>query len=143
MQIKEIMTHKVEMVNASDSVTDAARKMKTLNVGVLPVRDGNKLVGIITDRDIVIRAMAESDQSGRMSVKEAMTADITYCFSEDTIEDAAHIMSEKKVRRLVVLDSSNKPTGIVSLGDIAVKPKAEQLAGHTLEVVSEPCSPSR
>ena len=143
MQVKEIMTTNFEMINSSEQITEAAKKMKTLNVGVLPVKEGNKIIGMITDRDIVIRALAENKDLGNVMIKDVMSTEIARCSSEDSIEDAANIMKEKKLRRLIVLDNENIPVGIVSLGDIAAKAESEQLAGQTLEAVSQPCSPSR
>jgi len=143
MQIKNIMTTNFEMINSTESITEAAKKMKSLNVGVLPVKEDNKIVGMITDRDMVVRALAENKEAGSVTVKDVMSPEIARCSSEDNIEDAADIMKEKKLRRLIVLNSENAPVGIVSLGDIAAKADSEQLAGQTLEVVSQPCSPSR
>ena len=143
MQIKNIMTTNFEMINSTESITEAAKKMKSLNVGVLPVKEDNKIVGMITDRDMVVRALAENKEAGSVIVKDVMSPEIARCSSEDNIEDAADIMKEKKLRRLIVLNSENAPVGIVSLGDIAAKADSEQLAGQTLEVVSQPCSPSR
>jgi CBS domain-containing protein len=143
MQVKEIMTKNFEMINSTDSLTEAAKKMKSLNVGVLPVREGNKVIGIITDRDIVVRGVAENKEPAEESAKEIMSAEIARCSSEDSVEEASRIMKENQVRRLLVLDKDNTPVGIVSLGDIAAKTESDQLAGQTLEGVSKPCSPSR
>jgi len=143
MQVKEIMTKNFEMVNSTDSLIEAAKMMKSLNVGVLPVMEGNKIVGLLTDRDIVIRALAEDKDANSIAVKDVMSPEIARCTSEDNVEDAANIMKENKVRRLLVLDNDNTPVGIVSLGDIAAKSQSEQLAGQTLEAVSQPCCPSR
>ena len=143
MQVKEIMTTNFEMINSTEPITEAAKKMKSLNIGVLPVKEDNKIVGMITDRDMVVRALAENKEAESITVKDVMSPEIAHCSSEDNIEDAANIMKEKKMRRLIVIDSENAPIGIVSLGDIAAKADSEQLVGQTLEAISQPCSPSR
>jgi CBS domain-containing protein len=137
------MTGNFEMISSSDRIVEAAKKMKLLNVGVLPITEGNKIVGVITDRDIVIRALAEGKDLNSTAVKDVMSLEIARCSSEDSIEEVANIMKEKKLRRLIVLNSENIPVGIVSLGDIAAKAHSEQLVGQTLEAVSQPCAPSR
>ncbi len=143
MQVKEIMTKDFEMINSSETLIDAAGKMKSLNVGVLPVREGNKIVGLLTDRDIVIRALAENRDARTTTVKDVMTSEIARCTTEDSVDDASNIMRENKVRRLLVVDNDGTPVGIVSLGDLAAKTQAEQLAGQTLEDVSQPSTPAR
>ncbi len=141
MKIKEIMTQHFEMIKATDSLSDAAGKMKALDVGVLPVREDNKIVGIVTDRDIIIRALAEKKDAGSTLVKDIMSTDIQHCDAEDSLEDAAKLMKQKQVRRLIVLDPEQTPVGIVSLGDMAAKCHADELAGETLEEISKPAAP--
>lgn len=143
MQVKEVMTRDFEMIESSASLTAAAMKMKSLDVGVLPVSEGDKIVGMLTDRDIVIRALAEDIKAHDVTVKEIMTPRIVYCSEDENIEDAAAIMRDKKIRRLIVLDYQDIPVGIVSLGDIAAKAHSELLVGQALEDVSQPCHPSR
>jgi CBS domain-containing protein len=143
MQVKEIMTRDFERINSTASLIEVAKMMKSFNIGILPVKEGNKIIGILTDRDLVIRALAEDKDAGSITVKEVMSSEIARCSSEDSIEEVTNIMKEEKVRRLIVLDSDNTPVGIVSLGDIAAKTGAEQLAGQTLDAVSQPCCPSR
>ncbi len=143
MQVQEIMTKSFEMINASAKITEAAQKMKSMNIGVLPVTEGNKIIGVITDRDMVVRAIAEDKEVGKVDVKDIMSPEIARCMAEDNVDEAAKIMKEKQVRRLIVLDNKNTPVGIVSLGDIAAKAHSEQLAGQTLDAISQPCHPSR
>ena len=143
MKVKEIMTKEFEMIESSESIVHAAKKMKSLNVGVLPIKEGNKIIGVITDRDMVVRALAEDKNVSDVTVKDIMSSEIARCSLEDSIEDAANIMKEKQVRRLIVLNDENIPVGIVSLGDIAAKAESKQLVGQTLEAVSKPCSPTR
>jgi len=143
MRISEVMTPRFETVNSTSTVTDVAKKMKELNVGFLPVQEGASLVGVVTDRDIVIRALAEEQDPQSTQVKDIISSDIVYCFEDDTIEDAVRLMEERKVRRLVVCRSDRTPVGIVSLGDIAVKSGEECLSGEALEQISEPAIPAR
>ena len=142
MKISEIMTPRFEMISSTDTLTDAARTMKEFNVGFLPVQEGSSLIGVITDRDIVIRALAEKHDPDSTQVKDIISSDVVYCFEDDTIEDAVKLMEDNKVRRLVVCRSDRTPVGIVSLGDIAVKAGQECLSGEALEQISEPATPS-
>jgi len=143
MQVKEIMTKEIETISGSASISEAAKKMKSLNVGVVPVIEGNDLVGMITDRDIVIRGLAEKEDVSNVPVKDVMTTQVLSCSAEDSVEDAVKMMEDKQVRRLIALDESGAAVGIVSLGDIAAKAHSDALAGEALEAVSEPCCPSR
>ena len=143
MQVNDIMTSNFEMIESDEPVIEAAKKMSSLNVGILPVKKDSKIVGVITDRDIVIRVIAQEKDISSLHVKDVMSPDISFCTSEDDIEQAAQIMKEKKVRRLLVCNEQNIPVGIVSLGDLAAKSRAGQLAGETLEAVSQPCCPTR
>ncbi len=142
MQVKEIMTSEFEMINSSDSVMNAAKKMQSLNIGFLPVREENRIVGIITDRDIVIRCLAEGKQASDTAVSEVMSSETAGCSAESDISEAAQIMKDNKIRRLIVLDRENRPAGVISLGDIAAKSHIENLVGETLQGVSQPCSPN-
>ncbi len=143
MQVKEIMTCNVETVSSDANLVEAARKMQSLEVGALPVWENDRLVGMITDRDITIRAVAEEKKPSSTSVKEIMTADVCCCFDDDDIHEAARMMEEKSIHRLLVVDSSNDPVGFVSLSDIAVKSHDEHLTYEVLERISEPACPHR
>jgi CBS domain-containing protein len=144
MQVKEVMTCGVECTCPTASLQEAARKMRELNVGPLPVcGDNNRLVGIITDRDITVRAIAEGKDPKTTQVQDAMTRDITYCFEDQEIAEAARLMRERQIRRLAVLDHDKHLVGIISLGDLAVGTRDEALAGNALQRVSEPAQPRR
>lgn len=143
MKISEIMTSNFEMIDSTSSLTDAAREMKSLDVGALPVREGTRLIGIITDRDIVIRALAQGRDPNATQVKDIISSEVVYCYEEDSVEDAVRLMEEHQIRRLVVCDHDRTPVGIVSLGDIAVKTGKEGLYGEALERISEPAAPAR
>ncbi len=143
MKVSEIMTSSFEMIDSTRSLTDAAREMKSLNVGVLPVKEGTRLIGIVTDRDIVIRALAEGRDPGSTQVKDIISSEVVYCFEDDSVEDAARLMEEHQIRRLIVCDHDRTPVGIVSLGDLAVKTGREELYGEALERISEPAASAR
>ena len=139
MLVRDVMTEGTECIQPSDSLQKAAQRMKNLNVGSLPVcGDNNRLVGLITDRDITVRAVAEAYDAHRTTVKDIMTPDVLYCFEDQDVQDAAQLMKERQIRRLAVLNRDKRLTGIVSLGDLAVDTGDEQLAGETLERISEP-----
>ena len=143
MQVKEIMTCNVETINSDASLIEAAQKMRSLEVGALPVWENDELIGMITDRDIAIRAVAEEKNLSGTSVKEIMTSDVCCCFEDDDIQEAARLMEENSIHRLLVVNSSDQPIGFVSLSDIAVKSHDEHLAYEVLERISEPACPHR
>jgi CBS domain-containing protein len=136
--VKDVMTKGAECISPDASIRDAALKMKALNIGPLPVCENNRLVGFITDRDIVVRAVCDGRDNSSTTVRAVMTAGIVCCFEDQDIEEAAQTMRDKQIRRLVVLDHDNRLAGILSLGDVAVQTRDEHLAGETLERISEP-----
>ena len=136
MRINEIMSRDVEVARPQDTIQDVARKMRDVDTGVIPVCDGDKVQGMITDRDIVLRAVSEA-RSFETPVSEVMTSDVEYCYEDDDIAQAADKMAELQVRRLVVLDQDQRLVGIVSLGDIAQQGK-DKTTGQALEEISEP-----
>src|SRR5262249_18576538 len=113
--------------------------MKNLDVGPLPVcGDNDRLAGMLTDRDITVRAVAEGRDPRGTTVQEGMTPDVIYCFEDQDVREAARLMQERQVRPLVVLHRGKRLVGIVSLGDLAVETGDAKLAGSTLEQVSLP-----
>ena len=144
MQIREIMTRQVDVIRPDASVRDAALKMKELDVGAIPVCDGQKLAGLVTDRDITVRAVAEGRNPSEVQVAEVMSSDIAYCFEDETVEQAANLMESKQIRRLPILDRNKELAGIISLGDISVRTEGSRqkdLAAEALEEISEPAKP--
>ena len=138
MKVRDVMTTAVEKVSPSGSLQDAAERMKDLDVGLLPVCENDRLVGMITDRDITVRSTADCCDPQTTTVKDVMTPDVVYCFEDQDVREAARLMQEQQVRRLVVLNRDKRLVGIVSLGDLAVETGDENLAGKTLEQVSLP-----
>src|SRR5437870_1657063 len=139
MRISEAMTRGVECARPTDSIARTAEKMREWNVGSLPVcGDNDKLVGMITDRDITVRATAAGSDPSGTRVSDVMTPGVVYCFEDQDVQEAARLMEENQIRRLVVLSRDKRLVGIVSLGDLAVETGDEHLTGKTLEKVSEP-----
>lgn len=144
MQLKDIMTPDVECVRPGDTLQEAARKMKSLDVGPMPVcGDNDKIVGMLTDRDITIRATAEGLDPKTAKVRDAMTDEVVYCFEDQDVKEAAKLMEERQIRRLLVMNRDKRLVGIVSLGDLATKTGDKQQAGEVIKDVSEPSEPRR
>lgn len=137
MQLKEFINYRVETAQPGDSLQQAAVKMRDLDVGSLPVCDGQRLVGAITDRDITIRATARGSDPSQTRVAEVMTPEVVYCFENDTAEAAARKMQEYQIRRIFVVNGEKELVGITSLGELATVTRDRTLGGKTLEAVSE------
>lgn len=143
MKIKEIMTPNVEVVSPEMTLKDAARKMRDLDVGVIPVCDGEKMRGILTDRDITIRATAEGLDPKTAPVGNIMTPGVHWCYEDDDVDAAQKIMQDQQVRRILVMNRDKKLVGIVSLGDIAVDANRGKQTAKTLEDISQPSQPNQ
>lgn len=141
--LKEIMTAQVDVISPDATAEDAAAKMRDLNVGAIPVCDEEGLVGMVTDRDLVVRIMAAKRDPKAVRVGEAMTPETIYCFEDDNVEKAVQLMSQRQIRRLPVLSKAKKLVGIVSLGDLAVHGTDAQTSGNVLEHISQPAQPQR
>ena len=143
MDLRDVMTRNFEVVNASASLQDAAIKMKDLDVGLIPVCDGDRLQGILTDRDITIRATARGRNPKKTKVTDVMSTDIAYCLEDQEVEEAVSLMEARQIRRLPILNQEKRLVGIVSLGDIAIRVGDRDLSGETLEEISVPAEPKR
>jgi CBS domain-containing protein len=138
MKLSEIMTRDVVVIQPDDSLQSAAKKMRDLNIGFLPVCDGDDLLGVISDRDITIRALADGMDVNIMLGRDLMTTPAIYCFDDQDVSEAAKIMEENQIRRLVVLGREDKSlVGVVSLGDLARNETTDR-SGQVLKKVSEP-----
>ena len=142
MKVQEVMTKNVEGIQPSTTISEVAKKMESLDVGVLPVMQGNKAVGILTDRDITVRAVAKGLDPDSTKAGQIMTKELEFCSQDEGVREAARHMQDNKIRRLLVNDSQGKVAGIIALGDLAVAAN-EELSGKTLEQVSKPAQPSR
>lgn len=143
MRVSDVMTRGVECASPDDTLQEAAAKMRALDIGPLPVCQDGRLVGMITDRDITVRATAEGAAPLLIRVGDVMTPEVISCYGDEDVVDAARLMEQRQVRRLVVLDRNKRLVGIVSLGDIAIETGDVQTAGITLEAVSDPNRPNR
>jgi len=138
MLVKEVMSRDVQVTQPHTTLREAAELMKVMDVGPLPVCDGDRLVGIVTDRDIIVRSVAEGQDCWEGRVRDAMSTDIAYCFDDDDVAIAARQMKEHQLRRLLVLNRDKRLVGIVSLGDLAVQTGDNRASGETLQAVSQP-----
>jgi CBS domain-containing protein len=143
MQLKDIMTRDPVVLSPDVPLKEAAQKMREIDSGVMPVGEDDQLLGMLTDRDITVRATAEGKDPNNTPVREVMTPEVVYCFEDDDVRDAARKMEEHQVRRLIVLTRDKRLAGIVALGDIAVHAPSDQLAGEITEAVSEPADVER
>jgi len=143
MELRDIMTRNVEVIGAGATLKEAAIKMKDLDVGLMPVCDGDRLKGMLTDRDITVRATARGFDPNKTKVSEVMSTDIAYCLEDQEIEEAVSLMEARQIRRLPILNQEKQLIGVVSLGDIAVHVGDRDLTGETLEEISEPAEPKR
>ena len=141
MKISEIMTSDPELIDPNASIREAAQRMKDEDIGALPVGENDRLIGMVTDRDIAMRGVAEDRLPSSTSVRDVMSEKIFYCFEDQDVEDAARCMAENQVRRLPILNRDKRLTGIVSLADIAQT--GEECEKTALEGVSEPSSEAR
>lgn len=140
MKIREMMTKGTRSVAPTTPVIEAAGLMRLHDIGVVPVLDGERIVGMLTDRDIVIQVVADGDDPRTTTVGEAMSTGSISVREDQEVEEAVVLMQKYQVRRLPVLDQGSKLVGIVSLGDIAVDVHAG-LSGKVLKEVSEPAAP--
>jgi CBS domain-containing protein len=142
--VAEIMTRDVRTMGPNDSVVDAARCMDELNVGVIPVCDGGKLVGMVTDRDIVVRGVAQQGEVKSMKLADVMSAHVRCAKEDDDVDQVLSDMADAQIRRLPVVDGNQRLVGIVSLGDIAAKnPDDEVDVAMSLGDISTPAEPDR
>jgi CBS domain-containing protein len=143
MKLKDVMTPKVEVIRPEATLQEAAEKMCELNIGPLPVCDGDRVVGILTDRDITVRAVAKGCDPTKTPVRKGMTANLAYAFEDQAEQEAIRIMEQCQIRRLPILNRDKRLVGIVLLGDLAVNAGDQARAGEILEHVSEPAEPRR
>ena len=142
MQVSQILTRNVETIRPDLPVREAAQRMRSLDVGSLPVCDGRRLLGMVTDRDITVRVVADGRDTANTRVEEAMTPDVAFCFEDDDVRKAADLMEQHQIRRLPVLDRNKQLVGIISLGDLATTGK-DKLSGEALEKISQPSHSGR
>jgi len=138
MLLKEIMTSTVDVISRDAKAAEAALEMKYLDIGAMPVCDGDRLCGMVTDRDLVVRVVAKGLDPKQVHVSDATSSELFFCYEDEDLEKASQVMSQKQIRRLPILSRAKKLVGIVSLGDLAVRGKDAQTSGVVLEQVSRP-----
>jgi CBS domain-containing protein len=136
MNVSEVMSSDVYVSSPDDTLHAAAQAMADLDTGVLPVGEGDRLIGMITDRDIVVRGVARALDPQTTTIRDVMSSGVCYCFDDEDVEDAAQQMAELQVRRLPVLDRSKRLVGIISLGDLSQEAD-KRVTGDALQGVSE------
>lgn len=138
MRLDECMTKGVECIRPDATLQEAARKMRDLDVGTLPVCDDDaRPLGVVTDRDITVRAVANGENPTAAKVRGTMTQDVVYCYEDQAVDEAARLMEDRQIRRVLVLDRDQRLAGILSLGDLAVSgSKERELAAEALEAIS-------
>jgi CBS domain-containing protein len=141
MQAGDVMTRDVVTVRPDAMIREAARMMDELNVGALPVCDGRRLVGIITDRDIVVRSTADGMRPDATPVHAVMTDEVCWCFEDDAVEKIEDAMARRQIRRMPVVDRDKRLVGMITLGDLATDRAPG--AGDALRRISEPSEPDR
>lgn len=141
MRAGEVMTRDVVTVRPDAMIREAAQMMDDLNVGALPVCDGRRLVGIITDRDIVVRSTADGMRPDATPVHAVMSEDVCWCFESDPVEKIEEAMSRRQIRRMPVVDQNRRLVGMIALGDLATD--RTHGAGDALRRISEPSEPDR
>jgi len=135
MKVREMMTTNVECIAPEIGMMELAQKMKTLDVGFLGVCDSDRLIGTVTDRDIVIRGLAGGFDIDTCTARDVMTPDVFWCYEDDNVKDVAGKMREKEVRRMLILNQEKRLVGVVSIGDIAKVEEKE--SGKTLKDITE------
>jgi CBS domain-containing protein len=138
MKVSDVMTRDVELVSPDDTIQTAARIMKDIGAGALPLGENDRLVGMITDRDIAVRAVAAGLAPDRAKARDVMTPEVRYVFEDEDVAEAAGKMGEWQVRRLPVLNRDKRLVGIVSVGDLALEAPREGRVGEAIEGIAQP-----
>ena len=136
------MTRGVRTIGPNENLVAAPQAMDELNIGVLPVCDGDRLIGVVTDRDIVVRGVAQDCLANETKVSDVMSAEAISCFEDESIDEVQTRMAQSQIRRLPVIDHHQHLVGMLSLGDLATKGSSEE-AGQALTEISEPAEPDR
>lgn len=135
-RVGDVMTANPECVSERDSLIDAARIMKNADTGVVPVVEGRKIIGLITDRDIVVRAIADGKDVGKVRVNEVMTREVRSVQEDTSVDEVLRLMSTAEIRRVPVVNQSDELVGIVSIGDLA-RTNRDNKIGQAVEKISE------
>jgi CBS domain-containing protein len=137
MQAKDIMTSNVECIAPDSGIIDAAKKMKALDVGFLAVCEGDHIAGAVTDRDIVLRVVAEGRNLSECRARDIMTNEAHWCFDDQDVDEVARFMADKEIRRVLLLNRDKRLVGVLSLGDLAKARGEEKTVGKTMRDIAE------
>jgi len=137
MQIRDLMTKDIELVSPDTTLQEAARKMRDADTGFLPVGQDDRLVGTVTDRDITVRCVAEGADPATASIRDAMTDELVFIFEDQDSAEAAQLMSERKIRRLPVINRDKRLVGVVTMGDLAGKSGDDDVVGQTASDIAK------
>lgn len=135
MKVKDAMHKKVEWVQPTTTVAALAKRMRDLDIGAIPIGENDRLVGMVTDRDITVRAVADGKDVTKLTARDVMSKGIVFCRDGEEIEDAVRIMEQKKIRRLPVLDDKKRMVGMLSLGDVS-HAASHEISGEMVAAVS-------
>jgi CBS domain-containing protein len=137
MKVRQVMTADVYTVRPDASIFDIAELMRDEDIGAVPVVEDDKLIGMVTDRDIVVRALADSKDPTQATARSVMSANLLYCFDDQSVEEVLDNMGEQQVRRMPVVDRDKRLVGVVSIGDLSAAAPADR-AGESLSQISQP-----
>jgi CBS domain-containing protein len=137
MKVRDVMTADVYTCRPDDSILKIAELMRDEDIGAVPVVEDDRLIGMVTDRDIVVRGLADSTDPAAATARTVMTSTLLYCFDDQSVEDALYNMGEQQVRRLPVVDRDKRLVGVVSIGDLCAAAAPER-AGESLTQISQP-----
>lgn len=137
MKISQVMTRVAQTILPDATAEQAAQKMRDANIGLLPVIEDGKVLGIVTDRDLTIRVMASGRNPHLTTVREVMTTEALWCYEDESITEASRVMEKNHIRRLVILDRHHRLAGVLTVTDLAMKTANEKISGHVLHRVAE------
>lgn len=142
MKLSDVMHRDPQVIRGDTTLREAAQRMRDADIGALPVCEGDRIEGVLTDRDVVVRSIAQGDDPEKARAADVMTREIAWCFDDDSIDEASRKMSERQVQRLLVLNHDKKLVGIVSIGDLARQRGNAPAVTHTIEEIKKPTKPS-
>lgn len=138
MKVQEIMSRDPYVCSPRTTLIDVATHMREMDVGMIPVGEGDDIRGMITDRDITIRAVVQGLDPAMTLAEQIMSEDVAYCYQDQEVSEAAALMEQKQIRRLIVMDREKHLVGVISLGDIAAKGSNDERCGAALHAISQP-----
>jgi CBS domain-containing protein len=135
MKVKEVMHKGAQWCSPNTSIREIARQMREHDIGSVPIGENDRLIGMVTDRDIVCRGFADAKDVDTLTARDVMSEGIIYCRADEDLEDAVHLMEQKQIRRLPVIDENKRMVGILALGDVS-HAGSRNLSGEVLQAVS-------